>query len=248
MKNYVFMLMLLIPSLLAKAQRKTEQHKAPLNDNQIIIGYADQYEVLPKLKFTKATSRQYDQLVQKNSWTKPKLKLLKGYFSIRTREGKQRFKQYSDGGAGKGWNGYELLGYSSLLNLYALTANSTAEGIGFATLFLLDAKNGFRYHIASFGDWHVSLPQPSPKQRFVVYYSNTEYKHKNSDLGVLSFNPKAGKGKIFSLFASLHSDEFAIAQIRWANDTTLYVKGYQEIYEHQKWVKKYGYYKVEISQ
>jgi hypothetical protein len=246
MKYFVFVLIIVANSLCALAQRKGSgqvQHSA---GNETVLGFAEEYDSLPKLAFAVASPDEYNQLPQNRLWTKPSLKVNRGYFFINTSAGKQKFKQYKDDGVNEGWNGDELLGYSPLLHLYALCSNSSAEGIGFSTLFLLDSKNGFRYQIVSWGDWHVSLPVPSANNHFFAYYTNTEYKHKNADLCILSFNPTAEKGKAFEPFASLHSDEFAIEDIRWADDTTLYIKGYEEVYENQQWIKKYQYYKTKI--
>lgn len=182
------------------------------------------------------------------AWTMPYVETENGHFYIQTAKGRQKFKTYSNGGARKGWNGYELLGFLSRLNYYAISNNSSAEGIGFGQLFLLDAKNGFRYPVASFGDWHVGLPLPSVNYLNFVYYENTAYQHKNTDIGVLQYDPKAPVGQAWKAIASLHSNDFAVEEIRWASDSVFYIKGYEEVYQQQKWLKNYSYYQVELPQ
>jgi len=246
MKYCILVLIVVINSLSTLAQSNINSQQHQRADHETVLGFAEQYDSLPKLHFAVVSQDEYNKLPQNRHWTLPQPERYKEYFFINTTAGKQKFKRYKDDGMGKGWNGDELLGYSPLLNLYAICSNSTAEGIGFSTLFLLDGRNGFQYHIVSWGDWHVSIPVPSVNNRFFAYYTNTEYKHKNTDLCILSFHPAAEKGKAFKPFASLHSDEFAIEDMRWVDDTTLYIKGYEEIYENQQWVKKYQYYKTGI--
>jgi hypothetical protein len=56
-------------------------------------------------------------------------------------------------------------------------------------------------------------------------------------------NPK----NYLSEYASYTSQDFAIEKIVWKTDNSFYVKGYEEVYENEKWVKKYKYYKTEFD-
>uniref|UniRef100_UPI0018EC8AEF hypothetical protein n=1 Tax=Pedobacter sp. ASV12 TaxID=2795120 RepID=UPI0018EC8AEF len=61
-------------------------------------------------------------------------------------------------------------------------------------------------------------------------------------------SPKAPVGQAWKAIASLHSNDFAVEEIRWASDSVFYIKGYEEVYQQQKWLKNYSYYQVELPQ
>ncbi|WP_157263057.1 hypothetical protein [Pedobacter steynii] len=245
--KYLFIFLLSINCTSIYAQKKVNNQKISSDYREVILGTTEEYQKLPHLKLKSASAEDFDQLPETNFWTMPKVEKANHHFYIQTSKGKQKFKIYSNEGNQKGWNGYELLGYSHLLSLYAISSNSSSEGIGFGELFLLDPKNSFKYHISSFGDWYVSLPVPSTQHKNFAYYHNTQYQHKNSDIGILKFNAKAAAGKAFKPVASLHSDEFAVEEMRWADDNILYIKGFEEIYNCDKWIKKYKYYRAALS-
>lgn len=242
--KYLFVLILSINCRDIYAQKKVSTQKAVPDYREVNLGTAEEYEKLPNLELKPAAAADFDQLPEPKFWSMPKVEKENNHFYIQTSKGKQKFKMYSNEGKQKGWNGHELLGYSPLFRFYAISSNSSSEGIGFGELFLLEPKSSFKYHISSFGDWYVSLPIPSTQHQYFAYYYNTQYQHKNSDIGILKFDAKAAAGKTFKPIASLHSDEFGVEEMRWASDNVLYIKGYEEVYDGEKWIKKYKYYRA----
>lgn len=208
------------------------------------LGYNDTYDKLPKLTFDQISEAEFNSFHSKNFIQKLKIEEKDNSFFIQTSIQKHTFKKYTDYGGDESWSGYEFLGYYPALKLYALTKNATSEHIGFGELFLLDSINDYQYNIISFGDGSVELPIPSNNYKYLVYYYNSVYKHKNCDIGVLKINDKLKPQNYLTEFSSFHSDEFKIEKIVWKSDHSFYVKGYEEIYENKKWIKKYNYYKT----
>lgn len=224
-----------------------KQLTEPDSINSVSIGYYDTYEKLLKLTFEIITEDEFLSVKSKVNISDFIPEQNHSYFYIQTTEKKHKYKKYIDGGNDKGWNGYVFLGYNPALKNYILTENSTAEGIGFGGLFLLDSVTNFTYNIVSFGDSSVESPISSPNNKYLVYYDNSVYEHKNCDIGVLKINDKSNPKKYLTEYASYHSDEFAIEKMIWKSDTSFYIKGYQENYENEKWVKKYTYYKTTLK-
>lgn len=214
----------------------------------VSVGYYDRYEKLPKLRFD---------IITENEFAKYKINIRKiqavktnrkgDYFFIKTKHQTHRFKIYKDYGGTESWSGSEFLGYYPTLKLYAITSNSTAEHLGFGSLMLLDSLTDYTYNIISFGDESVQLPVPSPNNKYLVYFSNAMYQHKNTDIGILKINNKSKPTTYLKEYASYHSNDFAIETIIWINDNSFMVKGYEEIYVKEKWIKKYKYYKTSFG-
>ena len=213
----------------------------------IYVGYPDSYEKLPKLAFDTISATEFKSLLSKKYIQDLKPVQKQNFFFIQTAIKKHKFKKYMDYGGDKSWSGYEFLGYYPASKLFAITENSTSENLGFGQLFLLDSLSDYRYNIISFGDGSVALPIPSINNKYLVYFYNSVYEHKNCDIGVLKINDRSNPKNYLAEHASFHSIEFAIEKIVWKSDNSFYVKGYQEIYENEKWVKKYKYYKTEFK-
>ena len=202
----------------------------------IEIGYNDTYDRLPKLTFDQISETEFNSFHSKNFIQKLKIEEKENSIFIQTAIQKHKFKKYMDYGEDESWSGYEFLGYYPALNLFALTKNATSESLGFGELFLLDSINDYQYNIISFGDGSVELPIPSNNYKYLVYYYNSAYGHKNCDIGVLKINDKSRPQNYLTEFSSFHSDEFKIEKIVWKSDHSFYVKGYEEIYENRNWI------------
>lgn len=238
MKNtFLFLLTLSVFSSYAQVSKRNSA-------KNINIGYYDRYEKLPKLKFDTASEKEF--LKQKSGTfiTKPKPNQKGNYFFIKTAHQQHKFKIYKDYGEKDGWSGSEFMGHYPVLNLYAIINNSTSENLGFAELMLLDNATDYTYNIISFGDGSVELPIPSPNNKYLVYFYNAVYQHKNSDIGVLKVNGKNVPATFLKEYSSYHSDDFAIEKIIWLNDNSFIVKGYEEVYKNGKWIKIYKFYKT----
>jgi hypothetical protein len=212
---------------------------------KIDLGYGDKYEKLPKLTFEITFEKEFLSLEESTAYIQTFRLPQKGnLFYIQTAFKKHPFKKYSDYGGKESWSGYEFLGYYPAAKLFAITENSTSENLGFGQLFLLDSLSDYSYNIISFGDGSVELPIPSINNKYFVYFYNSVYKHKNCDIGVLKINDKSNPKTYLSEYASYNSTDFAIEKIIWKSDNSFYVKGYQEKYENEKWVKEFKYYKT----
>ncbi len=214
---------------------------------RVDIGYYDTYEKLPKLTFESITEKEFLSLKQKKYIQTLKTEQNDNFFFIQTALKKHKFKKYKDYGGEESWSGFEYLGYYPTSKLFAISENSTSESLGFGQLFLLDSLNNYEYNIISFGDGSVELPIPSINHKYFVYFYNSVYEHKNCDIGVLKINEKLDPKNYLKEYASYNSQDFAIEKIVWKSDNSFYVKGYEKVYENEKWVKKYNYYKTEFE-
>lgn len=241
--NALIIALLLLSTLHAHAQVAKKN-----SSKSVSVGYYERYEKLPKLKFDAITENEFAKFKKYGRNIQPVKTNRKGdYFFVNTKLKTHRFKMYKDYGGTESWSGSEFLGYYPALKLYAITSNSTAEHLGFGTLMLLDSLSDYTYNIISFGDESVQLPVPSPNNKYLVYYSNTMYQHKNADIGILKINSKSKPATYLKEYASYHTDDFAIEAIIWINDNSFMVKGYEEVYEKEQWIKKYKYYKTSIG-
>lgn len=217
------------------------------SSKNVVIGYYDTYEKLPKLTFETSTEREFLSLEQKKYIQTVKPEQNQNFFYVQTALKKHKFKKYRDYGGKDSWNGFEYLGYYPTSKLFAIIENSTSESIGFGELFLLDSLTDYIYNIISFGDGSVELPIPSMNNKYFVYFYNSVYEHKNCDIGVLKINHKSNPKNYLSEYTSYNSKDFAVEKIIWKTDNSFIVKGYEEVYENGKWVKKYKYYKTEFE-
>lgn len=210
---------------------------------KVDLGYADQYDKLPKLAVDTTSETEFEQLKAKNYLDKVNAEQIGDFFYIQTENKKQKFKKYKDYGGEESWSGYDLLGYYANLKLFVITESSTSEHMGFSELFLLDYTNDYRYNIVSFGDGRVELPIPSINNKYLVYYYNSVYESQNCDIGVLKINEKTNPKNYLTEAASYHSNEFKIEKIIWRTDDVFYIKAYKEVDNKNL----YSYYKVQIN-
>ena len=214
---------------------------------KVDVGFYDRFEKLPKLSFENISEKEFLSVTETKYIDTSKPKHNSDFFFVQTAVKKHQFKKYRDYGGEESWSGFEYLGYYPDLKLFAITDNSTAESLGFGQLFFLDSTNDYEYNIVSFGDGSVELPIPSVNNKYFVYSYNSVYEHKNCDIGILKINDKSNPKNFLTEYASYNSKDFAIEKIVWKTDNSFMVKGYEEVYENEKWVKKYQYYKTEFK-
>ncbi|ENA1795658.1 hypothetical protein ABF176_002505 [Flavobacterium psychrophilum] len=214
---------------------------------KVDIGYYEKYEKLPKLTFETITENEFLSLLPKKIIDTLKLEQNNNFFYVKTTLKKHKFKKYRDYGGEESWSGYKYLGYYPTSKLFAIQENSTSDNLGFGQLFLLDNLNDYEYNIISFGDGAVEQPIPSVNNKYFVYFYNSVYEHKNCDIGVLKINDKSNPKTYLNEYASYNSQDFAVEKIVWKSDNSFFVKGYEEVYENEEWVKKYKYYKTEFE-
>jgi hypothetical protein len=227
-------------NLIKSATGKNKENK------HVVLGYADTYEKLPKLVFSKITQAEYETYKAEFLFSENTAEPDGNFLYVKTDVKKHKFKKYKDYGAQKSYAGTELLGYYTALNMYAISESSTAEGLGFSELVLLDKKTDYFYHLISIGDGRVQLPIPSKNHKYLVYFDNAAYQPKSSDICVLKVGDKANPKTYLQEYASYHSDAFAIEDIIWVDDNSLVVKGYEKV-QDEGWKKEYQFYKTVLE-
>ena len=212
----------------------------------IVVGPSPIYDSLPKLSFeaiSEATFLQYKKREKKTLITSKPIEK-DSFFYFNTQSKKWRFKdkvrdwqQLND----ETW--YDYVGYDSALKMYVITENSASENLGFGALMLIDNLTNSHYELASVGDGAVNTPIPSPHTRFLVYYYNYQYELKNGFIGLLKMNNRQNPRTFLMEHASYNSEDWGIEDLVWIDDNSFAVKGYEEIYENDKLVKHFSYYK-----
>lgn len=218
------------------------------NNNVATIGYADQFDKLPKLNLVKSTQAKYDSIPVKNMLSQPKLFGDAGHVSIQTKKGMLNLKKYnSKVSSAEGFKGYQYAGYYPTLQMHALFSHHTAEHIGFSDLILIDDLNAKKYAIASVGDDAVQLPIPSPNGKYLVYFYNWLYQRNSSFIGVLKIGSRNHPQTLLAEKASYETKKWAVEGIKWLNDSAFIVKASTEEKNGQAKVKQYAYYLAQLQ-
>lgn len=215
------------------------------SNNKINIGFYEDFEQKLKLKFDSVPElefKKYD--YNKLFFNKSNFKKDKNFIYLEINQKIEKFKVYKNYGTIESWSGHELIGFYNKLNLFALTNATVSESLGFSEMFLIDKLSGYQYNIVSIGDGAVQTPIPSPKNKFLIYWHNTEYKHQNSEIRLLRINQNVNPENLLTEYASFGTDQFAVEKITWVSDQSFLLKGYQEIYDGNSWVKNYSYFKT----
>ncbi len=215
------------------------------NTKEISVGSYEKYEKLPKLTFEKISKKEFLSVTPQNNIEAFLPKYDGDFFFVQTKSKKHKFKKYRDYGK-EGWNGCEPLVYYPKLQMFAIVEAFTSESIGFGRLLLLDSLNDHKYVIESFGDGSVELPIPSPNNKYLVYFYNFPYEHKNCEIGILAINSKDNPRKYLTEHMSCTSTNFKIKKLVWKSDNSFYIKGYKEVFQNESWVEKYEYYKTKF--
>jgi len=246
MRNIILLSVICFLSVGTHAQKNGHAAKDAAAAKEVVVGTSIQYDNSPKLTIRTVAVDDANLFANPSLRVKKKISEDDNFFYLQTNTGRQKFEKYKDRGAVKGWQGYEYNGYSQALSLYAVTHNTSTEGLGFGRLILIDAKTGFKYRISSFGDGAVSLPVSSPRGNYLAYYYNADYQHKNADIGLLQVRNNSRPEDRLIPIGSYHADNFAVEQISWQSDTVFVVKGYEEILKGGQWEKQYQFYKVNV--
>lgn len=218
------------------------------NSNVATIGYADQFDKLPKLNLLKSTQAKYDSIPVKNMLTQPKLFGDGANLSIQTKKGMLNLKKYREKvNSAEGFKGYQYAGYYPSLQMHALFSHHTAEHIGFSDLILIDDLNAKKYAIASVGDDAVQLPIPSPNGKYLVYFYNWMYQKNSSFIGVLKIGSRNHPQTLLTEKASYETKKWAVEGIKWLNDRSFIVKTSAEDKNGQAKVKQYTYYLAQLQ-
>lgn len=216
------------------------------NSDVVTIGYADQFDKLPKLNLVKSIQTKYESIPLKSMLSQPKLFGDGNHLSIHTKKGMLNLKKYKEKtNSTEGFKGYQYAGYYPSLQMHALFSHHTAEHIGFSDLILVDDLSAKKYAIASVGDDAVQLPIPSPNGKYLVYFYNWLYQRNSSFIGVLKIGNRNHPQTLFSEKASFETKKWAVEGIKWLNDNAFIIKASTE--DGQTKVKLYTYHLAQLQ-
>jgi len=218
--------------------------KAQLPKN-IAVGYVENYEKQPKIKFTKSSKAEYEQCKKSSEPVKLKIKESKADFTLSTKV--KSFKLKKTNNEENDFDGYEYIGYYKKLKMWAFTENTMSDNLGIGTFALLDSLNANYYNIISIGDGAIETPIPSPNGKYLVYYYNRLYDGDSSFIGMLQANKGLKASQVFKEKLSFDTERFAVEGIRWLNDKTLIVKAYHTVKKDGKREEIIQYYKANIQ-
>lgn len=198
------------------------------DDNKVIeIGYYETYEALPKFRIDSANESDFMLIPSREAFDKNNIEKRGSNLFIQTSKEKLKFKEYKNYGGEVGWSGSEYLGYNSQLKVFAIRNNSTAEGLGFGEMMLIDSVTNDQYKIISLGDYSVSLPEPSVNYKYMVYYQNPEYESGTLSIAVLKIGQRDSGHFLKEHSGCFMDGGLSIEEIRWKNDKTFYLKMYK---------------------
>ncbi|MGJ1224338.1 hypothetical protein ACR78H_02330 [Sphingobacterium siyangense] len=216
----------------------------------LTVGYGDRYDILPKLGFNTATIEDYNKAFSSNHIVNKTPAVERKNLVIPTGKGKLKFKKYSfSADQGDGFRGWEYKGYLPQLKMHILVSNHVSESLGFSDLVLIDSTNVSQHTIASIGDAAVEIPIPSPNGYFLAYYYNQVYTSNSCFIGVLAVRKGKAPFRIkLSEYNSFETDNWAVEDIRWVDNTTIIIKAYTLKKIDNENSKQFAYYTARLRQ
>ena len=193
----------------------------------IAVGYVENFEKQPKIKFVKSSKAEYEQCEKSADPVKIKIKESKADFNLSTKS--KTFKLKKTNNEENDFDGYEYIGYYKMLKMWAFTENTMSDNLGFGTFALLDSLNGNYYNIVSIGDGAIETPIPSPNGKYLVYYYNRLYDGDSAFIGVLQVNRNLKAKQVLKETLSFDTESFAVEGIRWLNDKKFVVEAYNTV-------------------
>ncbi|MGJ1501393.1 hypothetical protein [Sphingobacterium multivorum] len=211
---------------------------------EMAVGYADRYDSLPQIRFQIAEKQHYEQAPPA-----PKMIFTNAYVEqdtliVPTAKGRVSLKKY-DGSPehGDGFRGWQYMGYFPKLHMHALVSHDVSENLGFSDMVLLDSTTSDQYGIVSIGDAAVELPIPSPDGRHLAYFYNLAYERNSCFIGLLKIqDDKSSSHARISEKASFKTNDCAVEDIRWVDNTSFIVKAYIVLGQGALKEKQYAYY------
>ncbi|WP_263603187.1 hypothetical protein [Chryseobacterium sp. PET-29] len=201
------------------------------------VGLEEKFETLPLLDFTEITKNEYDNLKSTaHIITDLPLQARNDNYELKINDKIVQLKK-GDNTLKEGETQYDYLGFYPSLNMYAFSANSISDNLGFSELYLINATNPSVYSIVSPGDDKVENPVISPDTKYVAYYYNYVYGTNESFLGILKIN----SNKTFTEYRSFSSDNFNIKDVVWFGDDYIGIKVTDDD------SKTFKYYKANLS-
>ncbi|MBO0592959.1 SH3 domain-containing protein [Cellulophaga sp. E16_2] len=213
------------------------------------VGEMSIYENLPQLKFSKITKNEFEKIEPNPKNILPKINKNDTFFFIKTKNENFKFKVYKDYKENGSWSGSEYIGYYPKLKFYAIETNYTQDYLGFSELTLIDSISNNKYNIISPGDGAVEQPITSPKGNYLVYKYNVMYEFQGCFIGVIKVDElnKNNSKKYLTEFKSYTSEDWAVEEIKWKDNNTLYIKTYKEKHTDKKQRKIFDYLKTNLE-
>ena len=219
------------------------------SQKNIKVGEMRVYENLPNLKFSKITKNQFDKAQSKQKNILPKIRKNDSFLFIKTKSENLKFKVYKDYKENGSWSGSEYVGYYPKLKFYAIQTNYIADYLGFSELTLIDSISNNKYDIISPGDGAIEQPITSLDKKYLVYNYNDMYEFQGCFIGIIKvdeFNKNNPK-KYLTEFKSHTSEDWAVEEIKWKDNNTLFIKTYKEKLINKKKQKIFDYLKTNIE-
>ncbi len=216
-------------------------------NKNIAIGYLENYEKLPKIKFEQTTEEEYNNYKTADKLGLLKIKETETHFTLTTKVKKIKLKKTNQ--EQNDFDGFEYLGYYPELKMYALTDNSTADNLTFSTFVMIDSLNAQEYSIVSIGDGAVESPSPSTESNYLIYYYNRPYRGDGCFIGILAVNKNARPKQRFKEKMSFNFDSkgFSVEGIKWVHDKSFIAKTYVTKIADGKSVKEFSFHKAVIN-
>lgn len=203
----------------------------------IEVGLTENFEKLPLLDFTEITKEEYKNLKSTaNTITNSPLHEKDDNYVLEINNRILQLRSLANT-LKEGETQYKYLGFYPSLNIYAFSANSIGDGLGFSELNLINATNSYVYSIVSPGDDTVENPVISPNTKYLAYCYNYIYDKNKSFLGILKIN----NNQTFIEYRSFSSDYFDIKEIVWLGDDYIGIKVTNDD------SKTFKYYKANLS-
>lgn len=244
MKNIISIIILSIILLNCKKEKVVKSEPSVQktfidikNLKHIEVGFSIKFEALPLLEFSEITKNQYDNLKSTaNSIINSPLQIKDNNYLLEINNKILQLKTEANT-VKEGENKYNYLGFYPTLNVYAFSANSISDNLGFSELELINTSNSSVYSIVSVGDDKVENPIVSPQTKYLAYHYNYVYEDNKSFLGVLNINPD----KTFTEYRSFSSNDFNILETAWFGDDYVGIKVTSDN------GKTFKYYKANLS-
>lgn len=170
-------------------------------------------------------------------------------FSIKTAKGIRTFNfDYGDKSSQRGFSWTEYKGYIPDLKSYVLNDWSVSE-FTFGESYLIDSLTNKKFIFQSLFDGPNEIPVVSPKNSYLISYSNAMYDTEGAcRLSLIKIN-QITDGLDFSGYIYFESNNWSISEIVWITEYSfaLKVKSRKFDRENYKWVENYVYLKTSFE-
>ncbi|NML57080.1 hypothetical protein [Chryseobacterium cheonjiense] len=184
------------------------------------VGLEEKFEALPLLDFTEIAKNEYENLRSTaHPITNSPLQSKNGNYIVELNDKILQLKKLTST-IKEGETQYDYLGFYPSLDMYAFSANSIGDNLGFSEFNLINATNSSVYSIVSPGDDKVENPVISPDTKYLAYAYNYMYDKNKSFLGILKIN----NNQTFTEYRSFSSDNFNIKEVVWFGDDYIGIK------------------------